>query len=265
MPTFTGKTFSNFYKNLFGINQTSNTGIDSTTRAVQDGAGNNTSISLSDDVLSVQPVNDDTTGAMLVKNKGGDNILAVNTTDSKVLVGASQVTANTQYASFGVSSSQGLSVVAGTHYLIPFGNLFTAGAVIAFGTATNPLTSYDVSENDNGDEITMMLWYVPDNITVDAVHLLAGGSAASGDTINIHLLRFDIDKGYGGGKGDLSNGAVIAGGADIASLGYENIIYQTTSPSSADVDAGQVITATFESNGTNSDYAINMTVKYHVR
>ena len=265
MPTFTGKTFSNFYKNLFGINQTSNTGIDSTTRAVQDGAGNNTSISLSDDVLSVQPVNDDTTGAMLVKNKGGDNILAVNTTDSKVLVGASQVTANTQYAYFGVSPAQGLSAVAGTHYLIPFGNLFTAGAVIAFGTATNPLTSYDVSENDNGDEITMMLWYVPDNITVDAVHLLAGGSAASGDTINIHLLRFDIDKGYGGGKGDLSNGAVIAGGADIASLGYENIIYQTTSPSSADVDAGQVITATFESNGTNSDYAINMTVKYHVR
>ena len=265
MPTFTGKTFSSFYKNLFGIDQSSNTGVDATTRTVQDGAGNSTSISLSDDVLSVQPVNDDTAGAMLVKNKGGDNILAVNTTDSKVLVGASQVTANTQYAYFGVSSTQALSAVAGTHYLIPFGNIvFASGTAIAFGTGTNPLTSYDVSDNNNGDDLTMMLWYVPDNITVDAVHLLAGGSAASGDTINIHLLRFDIDKGAGAGKGDLSNGAVIAGGADIASLGYDNIIYQTTSPSSADVDAGQVITATFESNGTNSDYGVQIIVKYHL-
>ena len=264
MPTFTSKTFSSFYKNLFGINQAANTGVDATTRVVQDGAGNSTSISLSDDVLSVQPVNDNTTGTMLVKNQSGSNILSVDTTNSKVLIGASQVAANTQYVYFGVSSSLALSAVAGTHYLIPFGNLLSSSS-IAFGTGTDPSTSYDVSANNNGDDLTMMLWYVPDNITVDAVHLLAGGSAASGDTINIHLLKFDIDKGAGAGKGDLSNGAVIAGGADIASLGYENIIYQTTAPSSADVDAGQVIAATFESNGTNSDYAVNITVKYHIR
>ena len=102
MPTFLGKTFSSFFKNILGINQSSNTGVDSTTRVVHDGAGQSTSISLSDDVLSVQPVNDNTTGTMLVKNSGGNNILAVNTTDSKVLVGASQVAANTQYAYFGI-------------------------------------------------------------------------------------------------------------------------------------------------------------------
>ena len=98
MPSFTGKTFSNFYKNIFGINQSSNTGVDATTRAVQDGAGNNTSISLSDDVLSVQPNTDNTTGTMLVKNQGGSNILAVDTTNSLVKVGASQVHATSQYA-----------------------------------------------------------------------------------------------------------------------------------------------------------------------
>ena len=87
MPTFTNKTFSSFYKNIPNINQSTNTGVDSTTRVLHDGAGNSFSISLSDDVLSVQPVNDDTTGTMLVKNQGGSNILAVDTTNSKVLMG----------------------------------------------------------------------------------------------------------------------------------------------------------------------------------
>ena len=48
-------------------------------------------------------------------------------------------------------------------------------------------------------------------------------------------------------------------------MGYENIIYESISPSSADVDAGKVCIATFESNGTNSDYSVNITVKYHIR
>ena len=265
MPTFTNKTFSSFYKNIPNINQSTNTGVDSTTRVLHDGAGNSFSISLSDDVLSVQPVNDDTTGTMLVKNQGGSNILSVDTTNSKVLVGASQVAANTQYAYFGCSSQQGLGAVAGTHYLIPFSTMAFGSAVVALGTGANPSTSYDISENNNGDDVVVCLWAIPDNITIDQVYLYAGGSAATGDTVNIHLLSFDIDQGAGAGKGDLSNGTVIAGGADIASLGYENIVYQTTSPSSADVDAGKVIFATFESAGTNSDYGLNITVKYHIR
>ena len=75
MPTFTGKTFASFYKNILGLNQSSNTGVDATTRVIHDGAGQSTSVSLSDDVLSVQPINDDTTATMLVKNQGGSNIL----------------------------------------------------------------------------------------------------------------------------------------------------------------------------------------------
>ena len=265
MPSFTGKTFSSFYKNLLGMNQSSNTGVDATTRNIQDGAGNNSSLSLSDDVLSVQPVNDDSSGTLLCKTKSGSTIFSVDTTNSKVLVGASRVAANTQYAHFGVSSTAALSAVAGTHYLIPFGNMLSSTVAVAFGAGTDPETSYDVSTHNNADDLTSMLWYLPDDITLDAVHLFAGGNAASGDTINIHLMSFDIDKGSGAGKGDLSNGAVVVSGADIASLGYENIIYQTTAPSTADVDAGKVILATFESAGTNSDYSCNITVKYHIR
>ena len=49
MPSFTGKAFANFYKNILGINQTGKTGVDTSTRNVQDGAGNNTALMLSDD------------------------------------------------------------------------------------------------------------------------------------------------------------------------------------------------------------------------
>ena len=266
MPAKTGKTPAETYKNDLSIDQTTNVGVDATTRVVVDGAGNETVIALSDDTLFVKPKNDDTQNAFAVFTNSGDSVFKVDTLNTKVLIGASQISVNTQYAYFGVSSTQALSAVAGTHYLIPFGNIiFSSGAAIAFGTGGDPLTSYDISANDNGDDVAMCLWYVPDAITVDAIHLFVGGSAATGDTVNIHLLSFDIDKGTGAGKGDLSNGVVIAGGSDIASLGYENIIYQTTSPSSADVAAGKVILATFESAGTNSDYAINMTVKYHVQ
>jgi len=264
MPTFLNTTFASFFKRILQFGHSGNTGTPTSTTNIQAGDGVATSISLSDDVLSVQPVNDDTTGTMLVKNKGGSNILSVDTYNSKVLVGASQVAANTQYAYFGVTSTMSLAPVAGTHYMLPFGNLYAA-EVISVGTGDNPSTSYDVSANNAGDNITPMLWYIPDNITVDQVYLFAGGSTSSGDTINIHLLSFDMDLGFGAGKGDLSNGVVVAGGADIASLGYENVIYQSTSPLLADVDAGKVCMATFESNGTNSNYAINITVKYHIR
>ena len=264
MPTFTGKTFATFYKNILGINQSSNTGVDATLRAVQDGAGNNTVLAMSNDNLLVQPENDNSGSTLWVKNVAGDNVMQVSTTDNKVLVGASQVAANTQYAYFGVGSAFALSAVAGTHYAVPFNNVINAVAV-TMGTGTDPSTSYDVSANNNGDDLAVMLWYIPDNITVDQVYWIAGGSAATGDTINIHLLSFDFDAGVGAGKGDLSSGVVVAGGADRASLGYENIIYESISPASADVDAGKVCMVTFESNGTNSDYAVNVTVKYHVR
>ena len=264
MPSKTGKAPASYYKSDVSVDQSTNTGFDSTTRAIISGDGAKSSMSASDDVLSVQPITDNTTGTMIVKNQGGSNILAVDTYNSKVLVGASQVVTNTQYAYFGVSATFGLSGVAGTHYAVPFGNVLTA-ALVTMGTGTEPATSYDISDNDNGDDMTMMLWYIPDNITVDRVYWMAGGTAATGDTINIHLLSFDFEAGVGVGRGDLSNGIVVAGGADRVSLGRENIIYESIAPASADVDAGKVCMVTFESNGTNSDYSINATVKYHIR
>ena len=261
----TNKTYASRYKTDLSVSQTSNVGIDSTTRVICSGDGADSALSLSDDNVLIKPVNDNTAGTLSIQNATGNAVLLADTINSKILVGASQVAVHTQYAYFGCSSSMQLGAVAGTHYLIPFSTMAFSSAAVAFGTGSDPSTSYDISANNTGDDITSSLWFLPDNITLDAIYFLAGGNAASGDTVNIHLMSFDIDQGAGAGKGDLSNGTVIAGGADIASLGYENIIYQATSPSSADVDAGKVIVATFESNGTNSDYAINITVKYHIR
>ena len=264
MPSKTGKTPASYYKSDVSVDQSTNVGFDSTVRTIISGDGAKSAIALSDDNLFVKPNDDDTTVALLVQNKAGDNIFAVDTTNSKLLGGASQTALNTQYTYFGIASSAALSAVAGTHYAVAFNNVLSTAAV-TMGTGTNPSTSYDISANNNGDDMAMMLWYIPDNITVDQVHWMAGGNAATGDTINIHLLSFDFDAGVGAGKGDLSNGVVVAGGADKASLGYENIIYESIAPASADVDAGKVCMVTFESNGTNSDYAINVTVKYHIR
>ena len=104
MPTKTGKPYATFYGNDLQVSRTSNTGIDTTTRSIEDGLGDATAISLSDDVLQVQPQNDNTTGAFIVKNQGGSTILSVDTQtttgSSAVKCGSSQINALTQYKDF---------------------------------------------------------------------------------------------------------------------------------------------------------------------
>ena len=271
MPTFTGKTFASFYKNILGINQTGNTGVDATTRTIHDGAGNSTSMSLSDDVLSVQPINDDTTATMLVKNQGGSNILAVDTTNSKVLIGASQVAANTQYAYFGADYGTAASFAADVHYAISFNNSPMGSSVLhAMGSSTsssfndtNPATSLTIGTS--ASSMVQAYWYVPDNITIDAVYWWHGADATTGDSTAAHLMAYTVDTGNGSTGGDLSSGTVVADGATITNAGYEQAYYQSMTIQSADVDAGKVVLFTFASDTINSDYSINVTVKYHIR
>ena len=270
MPTFTGKKFSNFYKNLFGINQTSNTGVDSTTRNLQDGAGNNSSISLSDDVLQVQPQNDDSVGTFLCKSNAGNNILAVDTVNSKVNIGASQIAANTQYAYFGIDSASISAYVADTHYAIPFAGNQTASTLHAMGSSTSssfndtdPATSLTISADANF--YIMQYWWTIDNITIDAVHWWNAADAATGDDLAAHLMVYDVVSDNSSTSGDLSSGVVVADGATITNAGYEQAYYQSMTIQSANVYAGQVVLFTFASDTVNSDYHISAVVKYHTR
>jgi len=273
MPTFTGKTFASFYKNLLGLNQSSNTGVDATTRVVHDGLGQSTSVSLSDDVLSVQPVTDNTTGTMLVKNQGGSNILAVDTTNSKILGGASQTALNTQYAYFGVSNADTYwaQALADTHYAVNFSNMnyVQAAVVMAMGSSTdssfndtNPASTLTITNTTN---MINAYWYIMDDITIDAVKWFHGADAATGDSTAAHLMSYTVDIDNGSTSGDLSSGTVVADGATITNAGYEQAYYQAMTIQSADVDAGKVILFTFASDTVNSDYSINAIVKYHIR
>jgi len=277
MPTFTGKTFSNFYKNLLAIVQSSNTGVDTTPRRVQDGDGNLTSFGASDDEFLVQPNSDNTTGTFAVKNAGGSSILKVDTTNSKVLMGASQVAANTQYAYFGVTGvDQYFSLaLADTHYAVPFMSAYANFSVetvanYAMGSSTsssfndtNPATSLTISTT--AASLITSYWYVMDDITIDAVKWLHAADTATGDSTAAHLMAYTVDIGNGSTSGDLSSGVVVADGATITNAGYEQIYYQSMTVQSADVDAGKVIMFTFASDTINSDYGINACVKYHIR
>tara|TARA_Y100000310_G_scaffold130980_1_gene130204 strand:+ start:674 stop:1489 length:816 start_codon:yes stop_codon:yes gene_type:complete len=271
MPTFTGKTFSSFYKNILGLNQSGNTGVDATTRLIHDGAGQNTSTSLSDDVLSVQPVNDDTTGTMLVKNKGGSNILAVDTTNSKVLAGASQVAVNTQYAHFGSDNTNTTAFVADTYYALNFEASDTFGTgFLTLGSSTNasfgdldPSTSTTIADTAYIDIVKY--WYVMDDITVDRVIWWQGADAATGDSTKAYLMGYTVDVSADATGGDLSSGVKLASSSIVTNAGYQQAYYNQMSNHNPDVDAGKVILFAFASDTINSDYSINATIKYHIR
>ena len=264
------RTYASRFKTDVSVDQTTNTGYDSTARLLVSADGASSAASLSDDGLSVKPVNDNTTGTMLVKNSGGSNILSVDTTNSKVLVGASQVAANTNYAHFGIDYVGSAANIADTHMAIPFGLSESSVSYVSMGSSTsssfndtNPATSLTITTTAHS--VVNMFWYIMDDITVDAVKWWSGADAAAGDDIATHLMAYTVDSANGSTGGDLSGGVVVADGATITNAGYEQAYYQSMTIQSANVDAGKVVLFTLASDTINSDYSINATVKYHIR
>ena len=265
MPTKTGKTYSSFYKNDLAMNQTTNTGVDATTRLVHDGAGQSTSISLSDDVLKVQPVNDSTAGTLLCNTSGGDTIFSVDTDNSKVLVNAGQTAANTQYALFGHNYVDASAFVANTHYPISFvmgGGVSTND--IDFGTGTDPDDSFTTANTDTqyASQIVPMIWRLPDNITISSISHIEGADNATGDTTRMHLKSFDFTSGS---TSCLTNGALLAHNSDVTNAGNEQAYLSTWTVDSADVNADKAILCFFRSDSVNSDFSVAVTIKYFIR
>ena len=102
MAGLTGKSIASAYKSILRVDDDTN-GIDTNLEAITDGAGNKSSIKLSDDSLRVQPQNDDSTSVLLVRAKGGTPLLSVDTTNSVVKAGVGNFNVLTQYAYFGVN------------------------------------------------------------------------------------------------------------------------------------------------------------------
>ena len=271
MPSFTGKKFSTIYKNILAIANSSFTGMSSSSRRVTDAEGNPSCIMLSDDLCHIFPNNDDTTFTFSVGNKALSEIFAVDTTNTKVKIGLSGTAANTQYAHFGVDNGMTSTWADDTHYAVPFQTNFSLGTSdVSMGSATsssfndtNPATTLTISSTAHS--VVQQYWYVMDNITIDAVKWFHAADTATGEDVAAHLMSYTIDTANGSTSGDLSDGTVLADGANITNAGYEQVYYQSMTIQSADVAAGKVIIFTFAQDAENSDYSVNATVKYHIR
>ena len=184
-------------------------------------------------------------------------------TESPLKISSSTVVGTPLYAYFGTTSTDAMPSSSGTHTAVPFGSVFAGNTELTFGTGTNPATSLTLSTT--ADDLVPVMWYVPDDITIDGVYVWVAGSASSGDTLKFHLMSYSIVITDGSTCGNLSSGTVISDGDDIVHDGYEQADFQTMDIQSANIDAGKAVLFMIKSGGVNSDYSINATVKYHLR
>ena len=191
------------------------------------------------------------------------------TTDANTKAGSTgtnTVGGVTLYSYFGVGNSIFANVSTGTHVSIPFQG-FPHSASVAdnfeLGTSTDPATSFTTADGSgtNASVVVSNIWYVPDNITIDSVIGIEGADDASGDTTRMHLMSYDFTSGS---TSCLTNGTVLASNSDVTNAGSEQAYLSTFTINSASVSAGKVIVATFRSDSVNSDYSLNITVKYHL-
>ena len=258
--SFTGKTKASTYKDILQMNN-SNSGVDTTTRNVVDGEGTASSISISDDVLTVKPQNDDTTALFNVQDSDSNNLLVVDSTNDLIKAGLTQTAVNTQIQHFGFSSNALLPTNTNWQGVPSFAQ--ETQSRLEMGSGSTPDSSLTISLN--GDDLVGHIFYVPVNLTIDSCSVWVGADAASGDVINFSVMSYDIDTSNGSTGGDLTSGAVIASGGDITNAGYEQAYYQALTVSSANVDLGRAIVACVHQDGTNSDLTVNMQLVYHTR
>ena len=241
----------------------SNNGIDTTARYLVDGEGTQSALKISDDVVSVRPNNDNTTGSFNVVSTSGTSILAVDTTNE--LVKASGNTVNTQYSQFNIGSTESTQFADDTHQAIPFesANYSLVSVPPAFGTGTDPATTFTTEDTNGlrGCDIVPCLWYVQDAISIDSVVSLEGGDEATGDVTRMHLFQYTFTSGS---TSCLTDGTLLAHNSDVTNAGDEQAYYTSWTVDSAAVSAGKVILAFFKSDSISSDYAVNIRIKYHL-
>mgnify|MGYP005812647883 CR=1 FL=1 len=260
--SLSGKTVKGSYKDVLQMDN-SNSGVDTSTRIIKDGEGTDTALRLSDDVVIIRPVNDNTTAAFSVADQGGTSLLVVDSSNSKVSALGNYL--NTQYAHFGIANDVSDSWLAGAHHPVPFSA--TMGAVTndqtSFGTGTDPATTFTTadSNDERASDIVRYCWYLPDAISIDAIVSLEGADNATGDTTRFHAFSYDFTSGA---TSCLTNGTLLAHNSDTTNAGSEQPYSSSWTIDSAAVAAGKVILAFFESDSVNSDYSLNITVKYHL-
>ena len=193
--------------------------------------------------------------------------MAYNSTTWSTGVSTTSVSSSnlTQYAYFGTGADQMSELSLGTHYAIPFNNTIIGSGAndVDFGTGTDPATTFTTADTDTqyASQIVPMIWYVPDNIYIDAVYSIEGADDATGDTTRMHLMSYAYTSGS---TSTLTDGTVLASNSDVTNAGNEQTYLSTWTVSSNSVAAGRVILAFVRADSVNSDYSLNIVCKYHL-
>ena len=168
-----------------------------------------------------------------------------------------------QYENFGIGSSDLGFSVANRHYLLPFNGVSIGSSSnednLYLGTGTDPDTSLTL--DDNSELLPTRMWYIPDNIYIDAIYSIEGADAATGDTTKFHCMSYTFTSGS---TSCLTSGTLIAHSDDETNAGSEQVYLNTWNMDSNTVAAGKVLICTFEPVSVNSDYAYTVTIKYHL-
>ena len=258
--SLTDKPVKTSYKDVLQIDN-SNSGFDSTVRQVKSSDGSGSSIYVSQRTVKIQG-NSDASTTLDVQDADGNTKLLGDTTNDYVKALGLHV--NTQYVYFGAVSTE--SIWAGntnnTHYMIPFQSN-SSSALVPIGTGLQPDTSFSISAT--GDDIVNCMWYVLDNIIIDRVVWWSGADSGTADTTRAHLVSFDVVNDNSSTSGNLSNGVVVCDGADVVNNGNEDSHYRLMTIQSPNIDAGKAVFFTFRKDGTNSDYSLRATIKFHLR
>ena len=244
MGSLAGKSPANTYKSLLKVADETN-GVSGTASQIEDGEGTSTCISVGDDNFKVKPQSDNTTTTFEVENASGSNLLTVDSSNSVVKVGTSQVSATTQLLMF--NAFRIIPGSAGTHYFVglPTGEYQTHNVELAIGTGTDPDTSKDAGTSTQ--YLANYLFPVPFNVTIDACKAFISSHQDTDVVVNTHLMSYDM---------------VADGQATSVDRSVIKTVDMTIQSSS--VTSGKVIALAVE-NVTNTDYInIQVQVKYHI-
>ena len=134
---------------------------------------------------------------------------------------------------------------------------------ISFGTGTDPATTFTTADTNGqyASQIVPMMWYVPDNISIDEVTSIEGADAGTGDTTRMHLYSYTFNSGS---TSALASGTLLAHNSDVTNAGNEQGYKSTWTIDSSSVAGGKVVLAFIRMDSVNADYSLNITVKYHL-
>ncbi len=258
--SFVGKKFKNAYGSFLNTNADNN-GISISEKAIKDGLGTSSSCTIGKDTLKVRP-SADSTEVFSVKDKDGNNLFKVDSSNNKVLTGVSQVYSNTMYKEFGVYD---LDPTLNVYYPLPCNTTWENNDAFEADDdimGTGPATSLDISSVGGfGAEVLIAsIWYLPDNITIDSAKAFG---TASGHDLGCKIFSYDIVSSSGATGGDLSNGTELCTGNIPTTNNALNIA--TLTVSSANVTAGKVILAMIRNETGTNNFTARIQIKYHIQ